>query len=443
MPSGGFARLKRLIEQTLLDWKQAPRRKPLLLRGARQVGKTWSVNRFGREQFDDFVNVDLERDRHLHRIFAGSLETRGLLSDLELVAGRRIKPGRTLVFLDEIQTCPRAVMALRYFYEELPELHVVAAGSLLEFGLGEIAFPVGRVQSAELHPLCFLEFLWALGQERASALIQEPPGPVSATSHSLLLDHVRDYCFVGGMPESVAAFSKEGSVQASFEIQRELINDYRQDFGKYAPRADPGGLDAVLRGAARRVGHQIKYTHLAEGPSVPTLKRSFDTLCKARVISRVRATSPAGLPLAASASAKRFKALLVDVGLWQALSGVRASDAYAEADLLGIHRGAMAEHFVGQELRIAQGEALFYWARSARGSSAEVDYLAVVGDRVVPIEVKSGAAGRLRSLHLLLKSYPNCPEGLVFSSRPYAELPEQKLRFIPLYFAYSATRTEN
>ena len=432
--------MKRLIDRKLLEWKDLRRRKPLVVRGARQVGKTYSVQQLGREHFDDIVTVDLERNRNWHAIFAGSLAAQDLLAALEVAAGTRIRPGSTLLFLDEVQACPRALLALRYLHEERPELHVVAAGSLLELALREVSVPVGRIQYLEMHPMTFAEYLWAMGNEQAAGVVLGEPRRVSPAVHEMLLDELRKYCFVGGMPESVAACAATGSIQESFVVQRELCEGYRQDFAKYAARADPDCLDAVLLGAARDVGRQIKYTRLAEGYSGPTTKRAFELLGKARVLAKVSAASPAGLPLGATASARRFKALLLDVGLWQCLCGLRADVEYARSDLLDIHQGAMAEQFVGQELLAAQDSELFYWSRDARGSSAEVDYLAVVGTTILPVEVKSGAAGRLRSMHVLLETYPNCPAGLVFSSAPYSELPEQRLSFLPLYYAYTATR---
>jgi predicted AAA+ superfamily ATPase len=183
----------------------------------------------------------------------------------------------------------------------------------------------------------------------------------------------------------------------------------------------------------------VIYSHLTDGFSHHTIKKAFDVLCMARIITRVASASPGGLPLGATASARKIKAITLDVGLWQHLSGVSVEAEYSRSDLLDIHRGAMAEHFVGQEMLASLNTDLHYWARRAMGSTAEVDYLVVVDGAIVPVEVKSGASGRLRSMHLLLKEYPNIPRGIVFSSRMYSELPEQRLQFIPLYHAYSAT----
>ncbi len=432
--------MKRLISLDLQDWAESPRRKPLIVRGARQVGKTHAIRSLGEEKFEELAVLDLERDRSRHGIFEKDLDPKRILSELRIVLDKKIEPGRSLLFLDEIQSCPRAIMALRYLYEELPELHVIAAGSLLDFALQDISFPVGRVQFLELHPLVFAEYLWAIGRDQAAEVVLSGPAPAAATVHASLLDDLRDYFFVGGMPEAVLAYVRNRSIRDARDVHQELCESYRQDFAKYAPRVDPYCLDAVFAGVARNVGRQVKYTRLAEGYPSPNIKRAFDLLAKARVVTRVPAASPSGLPLGASASSRRFKALMVDIGLMQHLRGLPVDLEYRKADLLQMHEGDMAEQFVGQEMLASQGSDLHYWARQARSSTAEVDYLAVVGNSVVPVEVKSGPSGRLRSLHLLLDTYPNCKQGYVFSTAPFAELPDQKLIFLPLYHAFQATR---
>ncbi len=430
-----------MIEQNLLEWKSSQRRKPLLMRGARQVGKTYSVEKFGHEYFDRLAYVNLEKNLDWHRIFSGNLDVHRILAELEIVLNTKITPGKTLLFLDEIQSCPRAIMALRYFYEDSPDLHVIAAGSLLEFAFGDISFPVGRVQHVELFPVNFAEYLWAVGKEHAAEVVLASPRRVEDSIHDLLLHELRRYFFVGGMPESVAVYVKTGSIRECFAVHKEICDSFREDFSKYARRANPHCLDAVFQGVARKVGSQVKYTRLAAGYAVSTIKRAFDLLCKARVISKVSSASPAGLPLGATASSKKFKALMVDIGLWHHLCGLKVDREFALNDLLAIYRGAMAEQFVGQELMVSQESDIYYWSRQARGSQAEVDYLAVVDGSILPVEVKSSSAGRLKSMHMLLQTHPDCPGGLVFSCAPYAELPEQKLTFLPLYYAFSATRT--
>jgi predicted AAA+ superfamily ATPase len=431
--------MRRFIDKELIKWKEGKRRKPLILRGARQVGKTWSLKAFGKSQFENLALVDLERNTALQRVFDGDLSARRICADLELFLGQKIIPGKTLIFIDEIQAAPRAISALRYFYEELPELHVVAAGSLLEFALKEASFPVGRIQFLTLHPLCFAEYLEATGKQEAMAAILQEAAAISLPVHDMLCEELKRYFFIGGMPACVNAYLESGSFTDAFEVQGEIIDSYRMDFVKYTPQVDRFCLDAVFSSIAQQVGGQIKYARLGEGYSNPTLKKAFDLLCLSNIVRKVSSADPSGLPLGATASAKIFKALMLDIGLMRYLSGMPADREYAKTDLLAIYRGAMAEQFVGQEMAVSQNSALYYWNRQAKSSSAEVDYLAVLDGKIHPIEVKSGASGSLKSLHLFISIYPNCGRAMVFSARPYAELPEQKISFLPLYSAYCAT----
>jgi len=431
--------MRRFIDQRLEKWKLSRRRKPLILRGARQVGKTYSVKQFGEKYFDNVAVVDLERNPDWHRVFAGDLNVRRIYADLEILLKQKIVPGKTLLFIDEIQACPQAISALRYFYEELPDLHVVAAGSLLEFAMKDISFPVGRVQFLHLHPLCFAEYLQATGNHDAAGIILGRAKEVSQTIHTFLCDELRRYFFIGGMPESVKAYVETGSMQESFEVQAEIADTYRLDFAKYSPKADKHCINSVLTTLSQNVGQQIKYSTLAEGYSNPTLKRAFDALCLANIVRKIPSVDPSGLPLGATASGKIFKALLVDIGLMHYLTGLPVDVEIGKTDLLSIYKGAMAEQFVGQEMVLSQKEDVYYWSRRAKSSSAEVDYIAVMDSEIYPVEVKSGSSGRLKSLHLFLQTYHSSPGGIVFSMRPYAELPEQNITFIPLYFAFSAT----
>jgi predicted AAA+ superfamily ATPase len=431
--------MKRVVEQDLLAWKASTRRKPLILRGARQVGKTWLVDHFLSRHFDSTVKIDLEKRRDLHRIFDGNLDPKQILNILELSVGR-ILSEKTLLFFDEIQSCPRAIMALRYFYEEMPELHVIAAGSLLEFAFGEISVPVGRVQYLPVYPMTFFEYLLALGKEPMAECVEADPAAIPAAAHEQILTELRNYFFVGGMPECVAVWVDTSSMTEAGQVQSEIISSLRDDFSKYTPQTDPACLDAVLLSVAKRVGEQIKYTRLNEQHSGPTNRKAFDLLVKAKIVHKISACNPSGLPLGATANPKRFKAALVDIGLMQRLCQIPLAPEMLKENLLAIYRGKLAEQFVAQELVAAGGGELFYWAREAHGSSAEIDFLAVRGGKIYPVEVKSGAAGTLRSLHLILNTYPNCPEGIILSTRPYSRLPEQKLSFLPIYHAAGLSR---
>jgi predicted AAA+ superfamily ATPase len=430
--------VKRLIEDQLRQWRASNRRKPLILRGGRQVGKTWSLEQFGREHFTATVKLDLEKRPDLHRMFAGNLESKALLSQLEVAVGQRIVPGQTLLFLDEIQTCPRALSSLRYLYEGAPDLHVVAAGSLLEFALGEISFPVGRVQFLNLYPLTFAEFVLAGGNAPLYDMLRGPPAALAEATHRLLLEELKRYFFVGGMPEAVGAYI-DGSMLQAFDVQSEILSAYRQDFAKYAPRADKDCLNQVLDGCAAGVGEQIKYSRLAQGFSNPTIHKAFDLLCMAEVLHKIPAVRIPVLPFGASVNNRRFKASLIDIGLMQRLAHLPADVELRHEDLLAIYRGKLAEQFVAQELMVSQNSELYYWAREDGGRPAEVDYLIHCDGHACPIEVKSGESGTLRSLHKLLAAQPECPEGIVLYSGAYGRRPESRLRFVPLYFAGALT----
>jgi len=431
--------MKRLIDSLLADWKNSTRRKPLIIRGARQVGKTYTISYFGNVNFKNFVLIDFERNPEFKNIFDNDLHPARIIDELELATGKTIVPGETLIFFDEIQECPRAMVSLRYFFEEMPKLHVIAAGSLLEFVMGEFSFPVGRVQFIEIHPLNFLEFQMALENKRAVDYLSGFPKELSESSHLFLLKQLKDYFFVGGMPEAVKTFVDTKSINKAIEVQHEICNSLIQDFAKYNPQVNKQCLKDVFNSLAINVGKQTKYASLSNDYSGPTIKKALNTLVQAKLVHKINAVNPQGFPLQVMTS-KVFKSCMLDIGIMNFLCGIYKTDEYFKKDLLSIYRGAMAEQFVGQEMAINQNNELFYWCRMAKSSTAEVDYVIAVNDRIIPVEVKSAKAGSLRSMHQFLKEFPDCKGGYVFSTNKYAELPAQKLTFIPLYFAYSASK---
>mgnify|MGYP003974687461 CR=1 FL=1 len=426
--------MRRIVEKQILEWQMSIRRKPLIIRGARQVGKTWLVENVLAGKFQHLAKIDLEERQDLHVHFSGSLDPAKILEALEISVGK-ITPGKTLLFLDEIQSCPRAIMALRYFYEKMPDLHVVAAGSLLEFAFDEISFPVGRLQYLHVYPMTFYEYLLAMGNEPMAELTRRPQASVPESMQRMVLAELKTFFFVGGMPECIKAYRDSGSLLDAFAAQTEILDSFRDDFAKYKPLMDATCLEAVFHSVAHAVGEQILYARLDDAHTGPTNRKAFELLCKARIFQKISACSPAGLPLAATARGKKFKACMLDIGLLQRLCDVPVEAALMQDDLLAIYRGQLAEQFVAQEMLAWQGADLFYWAREANSSRSEVAYLIVRAGEIYPVEVKSGPGGRLKSLHLLLQTYPNCPRGLVLFSGPYAELAEQKLTFLPLYCA--------
>jgi len=222
--------MKRIIETDLLKWKQNPNRKPLILRGTRQVGKTYSIRQFGKDHYDTVAYLDLERNQSLHSVFSGDLDAKRIISDLEVLTGQKINPHTTLLVFDEIQACPRAIMALRYFYEELPYLNVIAAGSLLEFAMRDISFPVGRIQFLSMHPLTFAEYLHAVNKQDAAEIINGKPKQLSDALHNLLMDELKRYFFIGGMPQAVKAYADSGSMKEAFTVQEDICETLKMDF---------------------------------------------------------------------------------------------------------------------------------------------------------------------------------------------------------------------
>ncbi len=428
----------RIIEDYLNNWKTDVRRKPLLVRGARQVGKTYSVMQFAKQAFENFVLLDFEREPALRQIFVADLNPVRICKEIELIKNKSIVSGKTLLYFDEIQECSQALMALRYFYEEIPDLHIIASGSLLEFTLSEISFPVGRVQFYDMHPLNFAEFLMACGNQQAANQILEEPKLLATSVHEFLLYELKNYFFVGGMPESVKVYCQTNSIRASSEVHADIINSLRMDFAKYNPQVDKNCLNSALIEIARNVGKQTKYAALSQEFSNPTLKKAYKTLEMARLIHPIQSINPIGFPVQL-ASSRIFKTSMLDIGLMNYLCGISVSEEFLKTDLLAIYHGALAEQFVAQEFAISQKNNVYYWDRQAKSSVAEVDYVIQKNGNWFPVEVKSGSSGSLRSLHLFLKEYPQTTEGIVLSSQSFSVLAEQKLRFVPIYFAASVS----
>jgi predicted AAA+ superfamily ATPase len=283
--------------------------------------------------------------------------------------------------------------------------------------------------------MTFYEYLLGMGKEQMAEYAITLPTTVAEPVQQMILGELRSYFFVGGMPECVKTYRDSGSMVEAFQVQSEIIDSYRDDFAKYTPRIDTLCLDTVFLNVAKSVGEQLKYTRLNDGHSGQMNRKALDLLVKARVIHKIPSCDPTGLPLGATANPKKFKASMLDIGLLQRLCQVPVELELQQENLLAMYRGKLAEQFVAQELLAWHSSELYYWARDARGSSAEVDYLAVRQGEIYPVEVKSGAGGSLRSLHLMLEKYPNCPGGLVLYSGIYKNLPEQKVTFLPLYCA--------
>jgi len=391
----------------LSEWRDRPGRKPLVLRGARQVGKTYLVEHWGAGQFESVVKVDLERERDWHSLLSQS-DPKRLLSELSVVRGRKIIPGKTLLFLDEIQACPPALALLRYFHELMPQLHVIAAGSLLDFALREFKYsmPVGRIEFLHLHPMSFEEFITAtedgtLADYLKTWSLAQPPS--EAVAHKLL-EAVRRYIFVGGMPEAVRAYAERRDLLEVQRIQTGLVETMQADFGKYGPRRLHELMRQTYRHIAENVGRKLKYVNISREERSAEVRRALELLTFSRLVHPVVHTAANGLPLGAERDERHFKTLFLDVGLMNRLCGL---DLAATQELFTVNEGALAEQFVGQQLLCsAPGFAepqLFYWARESRNANAEVDYVISRPPDILPVEVKAGKTGTLRSMFQFLQ----------------------------------------
>ena len=404
--------LKRKEIQYLHEWSAQNPHKPVVIRGARQVGKSTLVREFARSAHLMLVELNFERNPELREAFAFRDPTR-ILSTLTLLTGQTIAPGTSLLFLDEIQAAPEALAALRYFHEERPELHVVAAGSLLEFALADTQFsmPVGRVEYMHLGPMEFEDFLGAMGHPELGSYLRGfslshldedgIPGPL----HGKYLDLLRQYWVVGGLPEAVSAYAKSRDFTQVSRIQQSVVATYRDDFNKYSHGSLKGRIQMVFDKLPSMVGRKFKYVQVSRDHRAAELADALRHLCMARVATRIHHTSANGVPLAAEADERRFKCLYMDVGLMCATLHLNVLDL-GKQDLTLVNGGAVAEQFIGQHLLYSgpryEAPVLHYWTREARNAAAEVDYLMAPALQVVPVEIKAGTTGSLRSLHQFL-----------------------------------------
>ena len=399
--------LLRSALESLEHWFGKRRRKPLVVRGARQVGKSTLVRLFAERKSLVLAEVNLERHAELEQVFA-TLDPLRIVANLESVAGVGLRQPGALLFLDEIQATPSALPALRYLHEEFEGLAVIAAGSLLEMVLPDHAFsmPVGRIEYFHLGAMTFKETLHGLGRGHLAALISgwhlDDDFPEAA--HRALLTHQREYLLVGGMPEAVAAFAAGDGVNAVRDVHRAIVATYQDDFAKYSStRASLLRLRRVFNYVPGAVGEKVKYTNIARDERARELRGTIELLALARVIWRVHSGDASGLPLRGQIDQDIFKCLFLDVGLVAHMTGVDWHSLGRWDDRRLTNEGGLAEQFVGQHLlfRHAGLEEPFlsYWLREGRKNNAEVDYVVEQGRRVIPVEVKAGRAGSLKSLH--------------------------------------------
>lgn len=393
----------RKVINHLIDWKNSPNRKPLILRGARQVGKTSTILLFGQQHFREVIHLNLEKPEHL-RLFRGEVSLREFEQILNVVFGQRLIAGQTLLFIDEIQEAPQLLKLLRFFWEEKPELHVVAAGSLFEVKLKEkgLTVPVGRVEFAYLHPLDFFEYLEAMQQIHLLEFLTKVRlwEKIPTALHEQALASFWQYALIGGMPEAVKVYQATQDLNLVNSVYSNLLVSFRDDVYKYSTQAASSHLTFVIEQAPLFAGLPITY-HKFGGSEFGSreISRAVKALAQAMILTQVPATKSISLPLIPSVK-KPPKLFFLDVGLVNFQMGIQ-SQYLTLRDLTDFYQGRIAEQIVGQQLlSFFEGEepAIFYWYKKS-GSSAEVDFCLSYEGKIVGIEVKSGSSGRLKSLY--------------------------------------------
>lgn len=445
--------IQRNIDVELLEWKDNPMRKPLLLRGARQVGKSSAVRHFGKE-FQFFAEVNFERHKTVKTFFQGDIDIRLIVQKIAIYINVLIEEGKTLLFLDEIQECPEAIMALRFFKEDYPGLHVIAAGSLLEFTLQELpTFGVGRIHTLFMYPMTFDEFLNANNENGLISMKKQADSqhPLDAAFHEKLIEYFRIYLLVGGMPEAVLAWIKTHNFNQCSHIQENIILTYEDDFSKYKKRVSPDLLRTTLHGICHQPGEKITFKQISADYRSSQIREAVRLLTLAGLVIPVIATSGNGIPLDAEANEKNMKILLLDSGLLLSVLQLEGNLAQHLVELIMtgspqdlVNKGGLVEMVAGLELLrnkpCVQRQKMFYWEKSGN-SIAEIDYLDTFHLKVTPIEIKSGTQGGMKSLWQFMRekrlteaircSFENFGESTY--TDPQADNAERHITIIPLY----------
>ena len=400
---------KRNIDDKLLEWKESPRRKPLLIRGARQVGKSTAVRHLGKG-FKYFVEVNLESQPSIRQLFTKDIDVHRTCEAISATLGIPVVAGKTLLFIDEIQVSQEAIMSLRYFKEDYPELHVIAAGSLLEFTLEELpSFGVGRIRSLYMYPFSFDEFLLAQGldttvdfKHKATSL-----SPLPEAVHNKLVEQLKTFYLVGGMPAAITEWVESKSYIECTRVHNDILDTYQDDFSKYKSRVSPALLRQVLRSVALQAGCKFVFRQVADDIHSSVIKEALHLLTLAGLIKPVSHSDGNGVPLGAEENCNYTKYLFLDLGLMQTMLGTPAANVLLSSDVDFVNKGAASEMFAGLELvknhDCFQKAEMYYWQNLSRGTNAEIDYLVVKDGIVVPIEVKASTRGSMQSLWLFMR----------------------------------------
>jgi hypothetical protein len=390
----------RIAMEKLLNWKQSKRRKPLIMEGARQVGKTWLMKEFGKQAYLDTVYINFDSNSRMAELFASDLDTDRLIMGLELYAGRKIDPDNSLLIFDEVQEVPRALASLKYFYENAPQYHIVCAGSLLGIALHQgTSFPVGKVDFLKLYPLSFKEFLMALDKERFAELLDKQDFEMITSFKQTYIDALKQYYFVGGMPEAVQSFTENKDFNEVREIQKRILAAYEQDFSKHAPNEIVPRLRMLWNSIPSQLAKENKkfiYGLVREGARAKDYETAIMWLSDCGLVHRVSRVNAAGVPLRAYEDLKAFKLFLVDVGLLGCMAGLRQRTLLDGNELFVEFKGALTEQYVCQQLKTIEDLDVYYYTND-RGS-CEIDFVVDTGEQIMPVEVKAEVNLKAKSL---------------------------------------------
>lgn len=439
--------LDRSAYKSLLEWKKNPNRKVLLIRGARQVGKTYLVRKLAKE-FKRYIEINLLEQENLKSIFTrGNLEANKILESIGAYFGESIIDGETLIFFDEIQNCPEAITALRFLFEKRPNLHIIATGSLLEFALEDTtSFGVGRIEYLYLYPLNFREFLIAENEELLLEQIRKASykNPLINPLHIKSLSLLKTFLQIGGLPEIVSTYSSTKDLNICFKLLSNLLISYEDDFSKYRKRLSIEALSETFRSTALQAGKKFVYSHAYRDAKVHTVRNAIELIIKAGIIHKVYHSSANGIPLGSEVDFNKFKTIPLDIGIFNKLCGLNISELVTLDPLQLINKGVLAEIYTGLEILHNKDNSskaqLNYWHREAKSSNAEVDYVIEHNNRIIPIEVKSSSKGSMHSMHQFLKE-KNLDIGIRISTENFNKF--DKIEVIPLYAVMEIERVIN
>lgn len=397
----------RIAIEKLYKWKESKRRKPLIIEGARQVGKTWLMKEFGSKAYVNTVYINFDSNSRMAELFSSDLDIDRIILGLEVFIGHKIEPNNTLLIFDEVQEVPRALSSLKYFYENAPQYHIVCAGSLLGIALhGGTSFPVGKVDFLKLYPLSFKEFLKATGNERFADLLDTRDYGMITSFKQTYVDALKHYYFVGGMPEAVQSFAESKDFHEVRDIQKRILAAYEQDFSKHAPYEIVPKIRMIWNSIPSQLAKENKkfiYGLVREGGRAKEYETAIMWLTDCGLVHKVSRVNAAGIPLKAYEDLRAFKLFVVDVGLLGCMTGLRQQTLLDGNDLFTEFKGALTEQYVCQQLKTIEDLSVYYYTND-RGS-CEMDFVIDTGEQIIPVEVKAEVNLKAKSLRIYKEKF--------------------------------------